>query len=452
MYARLAVRGVGVGAGRRPAATTWSVRFLWPTAHLLMALSAFATFPAPLGKGKYDGIAHAHSTVVFAPYGADHIGLLDQATHSFSNVTLPFRGHHKYSGAAHLNGKVYFTPHSADHVGILDVALRTFSTATVRNSNMYKYSGAAHSTLTNKLYFGPYNERTVGVFDPARSIFSTITLPDVQAGRPYHSGRYSGALATRGGARICFVPYNNVEVLLLDTTSETFATVPLTGAAYYGSSRYAGGAVVEGAGVGAGPVLYLAPFNQHAIGVVDVDTRTFTTIPIPFHGLAKYSGATHLHGRVYFAPCASHATREAVRPPPRAARAHARGIPFRACHSSALTSHCHRAPLAAQTMRTASASSTCRPTPSASCPPPPPAPPAPTNLPAPSPWERRSILRLATRIFSESSHPRRHPTRRRSRRRTRRRRFRRCRRRRSHHRTRRRRSRRRCCIRCLPSS
>ena len=275
-----------------------------------MSLTHFHVVPAPIGHGKYDGVVVADggggsSILVYAPMNSDHIALLDSDSRTFSNVSLPFSGHHKYSGAAAVGGSVYFAPHSADTVGILDVVTRQFSTVPIFNGQQYKYAGAAYSAASGKLYFGPYNERNVGVFEPAGALFSTIPLPAAALPGGRHDGaHYSGAVSSRSGEIVCFTPYNSNVVLLLNTRDDSFTTVPLTGHAVLGDARFVGGAVVEDAGgAGSGSFVYLAPYNTNAIGVVDVERATFASIAIPFRGFAKYAGAATLNDKVFFAPC-----------------------------------------------------------------------------------------------------------------------------------------------------
>jgi hypothetical protein len=262
-----------------------------------MSLTHFGTVPAPLGHAKYDGVAASHSTLVFAPQDSGHVGLLDAATSTFHNVSLPARHVHirrMYSGAVSAGGHVYFAPHSADHIGIFDVPSRSFSTLPVFNGSPSKYAGAAHVAAVGKLFFGPHNERNVGVLDLEHRTFSTVPLPASvldHTSQPF--ARFYGAIAS--GSHVCFPPYNAEAVLLLDTLTLSLSSVPLTGLATFGDARFRGGATVDGA-------VYLAPFNAREIGVVHVATRTFESLPIPVVGLAKYAGAAALDGKVYFTP------------------------------------------------------------------------------------------------------------------------------------------------------
>ena len=303
-----------------------------------MVLTHFETLPAPVGRTKYDGVAAASDLLVFAPYSADHIALLDPATRVVSNVSLPFGGHRKWVGAAAAGGRVYFAPHTADTVGVFDVSSRAFSFVRTHNGAQYKYAGAAHSPSTGKIYFGPHNEGNVGVLDPSRGAhgYSTLRIPaSITAG---HEGGtrafFHGALASASGEHIVFPPYNADHALVLDTTREgspeAFTSVALTGHAAFGDARFMGGAIVEDAmGAGSGPFAYLAPYNARDIGVLDVRGGTFASIDIPFSGLGKYNGAAALGGKVYFSPCTrtAAARRRGAAPPPGLARSSRRPRP-----------------------------------------------------------------------------------------------------------------------------
>ena len=68
--------------------------------------------------------------VVFAPFNADNVGVLDTQTDTFSTVpttgAIPANSTYKYRGAAALGTRAYFAPHDEDNVGVFDVSDSSF--------------------------------------------------------------------------------------------------------------------------------------------------------------------------------------------------------------------------------------------------------------------------------------------------------------------------------------
>ena len=83
----------------------------------------------------YSGAAAVGNKVVFAPFDANNVGVLDTFTGNFITVATPGNGEHKYAGAAAVGDKVYFA-YSSDNsgygvkgnVGVFDTTSNTFTT------------------------------------------------------------------------------------------------------------------------------------------------------------------------------------------------------------------------------------------------------------------------------------------------------------------------------------
>ena len=238
---------------------------------LLMAvggghLTHFYTLPASPTPTKFDGVAASISSgrIVFAPANSEYVHVFnpvqpESSMNVYVGAALAGK-QYKFSGACAVGGRVYMAPYSSEAVGVLDIASGTLSTISTGDSTPYKYSGIVRSSTTGKLYLPPHDADAVGVVDMATAAFSTLPLPATVGTT---SARFSGALKLQAGGeeRVLMVPYSATVALALDPASESVTTVPLSASAAGGSGKFMGGAVV-------GASAYLAPFNQHLIGIV----------------------------------------------------------------------------------------------------------------------------------------------------------------------------------------
>ena len=246
---------------------------------------------------KYDGAVAVGSSLIMAPMDADGIGILDAATYNYSSVPIGVTGSRKYSGAVAVGGKVYMAPFKAMGVGVYDSASGAFHSIPVSGgSNYYKYSGVARSPATGLLYFGPYDMSDVGVLNASDDTWSTIALPG-QTGRAY--SQYSGIVAV--GRYLYCVPYDASSVLVIDALTEQLHSISLPIALAAGAGKFYGGVAVGGGGGDAARV-YLVPYHQGSVGVVDTTTWTISALDIPTAGLAKYARAAVLDDAIYFCP------------------------------------------------------------------------------------------------------------------------------------------------------
>ena len=81
-------------------------------------------FPDVLAEDKYWGAAAVGTTVYFAPFQEDNVGVLDTITNTFSTISTAAAGvtaDYKYGGAVAVGTRVYFGPFSEDNVGVLTI-------------------------------------------------------------------------------------------------------------------------------------------------------------------------------------------------------------------------------------------------------------------------------------------------------------------------------------------
>jgi hypothetical protein len=276
-----------------------------------LTLDRFATTGVgmvPITARKYDGAVAVGSLFVMAPQDEDSIGILDAETLIYSRVPLSgVSGQRKYSGAAFVGDTVYFAPFRATGVGVYDVSgSRPFRSIPVQysgstpgaiQSNTYKYQGLAHNALTGNLYFAPYDNHDVGVLNVSSSAWRAVALPTPSGG--FVNGQFSGVVSV--GRYIYCVPFQRSDLLVLDTLTEQFTSVELPLSSRFGSSKFYGGVSVVLGGWSA-PRVYLVPYNQPGLGVLDTATWAFSSVALPVSGLAKYAGGVVLGTRLYLCP------------------------------------------------------------------------------------------------------------------------------------------------------
>jgi hypothetical protein len=276
-----------------------------------LTLDRFATTGVgmvPITARKYDGAVAVGSLFVMAPQDEDSIGILDAETLIYSRVPLSgVSGQRKYSGAAFVGDTVYFAPFRATGVGVYDVSgSRPFRSIPVQysgstpgaiQSNTYRYQGLAHNALTGNLYFAPYDNHDVGVLNVSSSAWRAVALPMPSGG--FVNGQFSGVVSV--GRYVYCVPFQRSDLLVLDTLTEQFTSVELPLSSRFGSSKFYGGVSVVLGGWSA-PRVYLVPYNQPGLGVLDTATWAFSSVALPVSGLAKYAGGVVLGTRLYLCP------------------------------------------------------------------------------------------------------------------------------------------------------
>ena len=166
------------------------------------------------GEAKYMGATAIGTTIYFAPSG-DNVGILETVTNAFTTLStfspkLPegphdwewhFQGEREqgnmYNGAVAVGTTVYFAPFFANNVGVLDTVPGLFTTISITSAgwrekstketmqfNGAKYAGGV--SIGAKVYFAPYLQDDVGVLDTVTRTFSTISTAALIRPKPGH--------------------------------------------------------------------------------------------------------------------------------------------------------------------------------------------------------------------------------------------------------------------------
>ena len=165
----------------------------------------------------------------------------------------------------------------------VSLEVNTFTANPTEVTEDWNYAGAV--AVADKIYFAPISQDQVGVLDTSDNTFATIPITGVTG-----YWKYTGGVAM--GTKIYFVPDDLDHVGVLDTTNNTFTTIDTGVTGYW---KYNGAAAV-------GNKIYFAPVNQDHVGVLDSTNNTFTTIATGLTGDFKYRGAAAVGDKVYFAP------------------------------------------------------------------------------------------------------------------------------------------------------
>jgi hypothetical protein len=175
-------------------------------------------------------------------------------------------------------------------------------------------SGVVINTNNNSvIYFAPSAAPFVGMYHPDSDTFSRINIDAVKyylengqaepLGSEGVSGydtigteKYSAAVFAPSNGNIYFIPYNNVQVGVLNTQTNVFSVILQT--FNQDGRKYSGGVLSKD-----GTKVYMIPYNEARIGVVDVNTHTITTISILTTVNKKYVGGVLAgNGKVYLVP------------------------------------------------------------------------------------------------------------------------------------------------------
>ena len=216
-----------------------------------------------------------------------------------------------YMGAVAIGSRAYLAPYLANNVGVVDVPSGTFSTISTVDAGVtgnFKYVGAVAIGAT--VYFAPFDEDSVGVLDTASSAFSTIRLDGVnRGGQNFADGvnrggqNYADAVAV--GTIVYMAPWNQDGVGVLDTVTSMFSTIDVSTAGSSSDVVGVAGAISKYWGAAAlGTRVYFAPFHRDGILVLDTTTSALSTISTSAEGRAYrgYASALVLGTNVYFSP------------------------------------------------------------------------------------------------------------------------------------------------------
>jgi len=135
---------------------------------------------------KYSGAVAVGSTVYFAPYSLNNVGVLDTVTGNLTTIALTGKavfGSDRYSGAAAVDNIVYFAPSDQCYVGVFNTTDNSLTSVFASGARMSwqdctgcrcydMYAGAV--AVGTKVYFAPGRQINVGVLDTISNVFNTI--------------------------------------------------------------------------------------------------------------------------------------------------------------------------------------------------------------------------------------------------------------------------------------
>lgn len=240
-----------------------------------------------------------------------------RADPEFSRITAGVQQgwHNMFVGAAAVGSKVYFPPYMRDYVGVLDTESEPLTLTRLEpdagsgitwSSNQFLFHGAA--AVGTKVYFSPYKSADVVVLQTTDNSFTKI-----DTGLGGTTSKYNAAVACNG--KVWFSPLNVAHVAYVDPAADTYHN-DITTNVPSGTGMYAGCACVDHGG-GAFKV-YFAPKNQDNILMVDTTSKAASTIlatemaAAGISGANKYGAVAAVGTKIYFGP----KNRELSRPRP----------------------------------------------------------------------------------------------------------------------------------------
>lgn len=213
--------------------------------------------------------------VVFTPWNDTRVVCIDTATQVVSsveiNTTIVGATSNFFSSAIAVGNEVYFTPYNADRVGIYNV-----------DTNELNYSGpigdtadAKFSSVTRSgkyIIFTPYNAANIYIIDTDNKINHYT-----KAVENYVAGNFSSATAynSEGTRRICFTPYNNNYLTVLDITDINNIGLFLDDTGLTESNKFSSANILTE--TGEAPYIVFTPLNSDAIGYFDTNGNIFYT-------------------------------------------------------------------------------------------------------------------------------------------------------------------------------
>ena len=241
---------------------------------------------------------------------------LVRADPEFSRVTAGVQQgwSNMFVGAAAVGSKVYFPPYMRDYVGVLDTESEPLTLTRLEpgagsgitwSSNNFLFHGAA--AVGTKIYFSPYKSADVVVLQTTDDSFTKISTG--LGG----TTKYVAAVACNG--KVWFTPKSLAHVAYVDAAADTYHN-DITTNVPSGSKMYAGSTCVDhGGGVFK---VYFAPKDQDNILLVDTTTNAASTIlatemaAAGISGDDKYDGVAAVGTKIYCVP----KDRELSRPRP----------------------------------------------------------------------------------------------------------------------------------------
>lgn len=265
---------------RKGLASSW-----WPS----LNLKTFTT-----STGSFAGAVTTHrDQIVFVPYDASHIGLVNIHARSFETIDVSSRNAEFGSlarfkgGILTRRGRIAMVPWNADYIGLFEPFSKTIQVVSTGSTGATsRFLGGA--LLPNgRIVFAPYDASVALTYDEVTNSIAQIALP--VAG----SAKYAGAVSLPSG-NVCFVPHTAQRVALVNADGTSVQEV---GNTLTGGNKYVGGVLVP-----SGKVVFV-PYNATSVGVFDPETGVTTTFGNLPAGAGKYAGGFLTpDGKVLFVP------------------------------------------------------------------------------------------------------------------------------------------------------
>jgi len=241
-------------------------------------------------------VAAVGTKLAFTPYRYNSVSIYDTANGA-SHVILTgadVSSDEQYQWAATLGTNVYFSPFDADHLLWCNLTDDTCTRAVSGSTQNGKFGGVA--AVGTKIIYAPYMLDYVGILDTTSNTFSSVPISTHAVG----DKRFNGAVGV--GTKAVLVPFKANEIGIFDVSTNSASTRSCPGAS--GTEKFWGGAAV-------GTVVVFAPYDNNAVGLFDVDADnywqvTHTTTGEALSGQNKWRGATAMGTKVIFAPWDTH--------------------------------------------------------------------------------------------------------------------------------------------------
>jgi hypothetical protein len=260
------------------------------------------------GSVLFDDSVLVGDILYMVPSYPDAVGRLDTTAGTFASIDISDKltGEAKFESATLVGNILYMIPSWADAVGRLDTTTDTFDVINISHKlhGNYKFHGAV--LVGNVLYMIPKAAGAVGRLDTTTDIFDIIDISSTLMGS-------NDSFASLGvdcfidsvlvGDIIYMVPYFCNCVGRLDTTSDTFNMIDIDDKVGTWNQDGTYGHKFS-AGVLAGNIVYMVPYNLDVLGRLDTTTDAFDVIDVSgkVSGWYKYDSAVAVGAVFYFVP------------------------------------------------------------------------------------------------------------------------------------------------------
>jgi len=222
----------------------------------------------------YRGVAHVKSNnkLYFSPSSANNIMVVDLNNNdSVSFITSPSipDGIVKWIGFKEYNNKLYAAPQHNANILVLDLSNNTVSTiATSGSVDSYRWHD--NVLADGVIYHTPYYENRIMTLNVSTNVVSYIAVPNLSKNQQKYAFSYYDPIRRN----IYFCPYHGREVMVLNIDTKNIRYIPI--------SDYTvgvGSAIHYTIGKISDNEIYLSPFSDGCIRVLNLNTEKFTKIP-----------------------------------------------------------------------------------------------------------------------------------------------------------------------------